>query len=124
MTDYFRGVITPTLRDEATQAGAKLKSLPRALRNALANGGRWLDDRSRERLQEVVKERPLLATVCDFRNRLANVLERGKRQQPKPVLTNLQEWCREAEATGIGRCRNSRCACAVTHWCRCTCTPA
>ena len=100
MTDYFRGVITPTLRDEATQAGAKLKSLPRALRNALANGGRWLDDRSRERLQEVVKESPLLATVCDFRNRLANVLERGNGNS-ETVLTNLQEWCREAEATGI-----------------------
>ncbi|HET7777783.1 MAG TPA: fatty acid desaturase [Rudaea sp.] len=99
-TDYFRGVITPTLRDEATQAGAKLKSLPRALRNALANGGRWLDDRSRERLQEVVKERPLLATVCDFRNRLANVLERGN-GNAETVLTNLQEWCREAEASGI-----------------------
>jgi len=100
MTDYFRGVITPTLRDEATHAGATLKSLPRALRNALANGGRWLDDRSRERLQEVVKERPLLATVCDFRNRLANVLERGNGNS-ETVLTNLQEWCREAEATGI-----------------------
>jgi stearoyl-CoA desaturase (delta-9 desaturase) len=100
MTDYFRGVITPTLRDEASQAGAKLKSLPRALRNALANGGRWLDDRSRERLQEVVKESPLLATVCDFRNRLANVLERGN-GNADTVLTNLQEWCREAEATGI-----------------------
>jgi stearoyl-CoA desaturase (delta-9 desaturase) len=100
MTDYFRGVITPTLRDEASQAGAKLKSLPRALRNALANGGRWLDERSRERLQEVVKERPLLATVCDFRNRLANVLERGN-GNAETVLTNLQEWCREAEATGI-----------------------
>ena len=100
MTDYFRGVITPTLRDEATQAGATLKSLPRALRNALANGGRWLDERSRERLQEVVKERPLLAVVCDFRNRLANVLERGN-GNADTVLTNLQEWCREAEATGI-----------------------
>jgi len=93
-------VITPTLRDEATHAGATLKSLPRALRNALANGGRWLDDRSRERLQEVVKERPLLATVCDFRNRLANVLERGN-GNAETVLTNLQEWCREAEASGI-----------------------
>jgi stearoyl-CoA desaturase (delta-9 desaturase) len=100
MTDYFRGVITPTLRDEAAQAGAKLKSLPRALRNALANGGRWLDERSRERLQEVVKESPLLATVCDFRNRLANVLERGN-GNADTVLTNLQEWCREAEASGI-----------------------
>jgi stearoyl-CoA desaturase (delta-9 desaturase) len=100
MTDYFRGVINPTLREEAAQAGAKLKALPRALRNALANGGRWLDAHSREHLQEIVKQRPRLATVCDFRARLAAVLERGN-GSGEAMLKNLQDWCHEAEATGI-----------------------
>ena len=98
MADYFRGVIAPTLREEAAQAGASLKALPRALRRALGNGGRWLDERSRERLQEAVKERPLLAKVCEFRTRLAAVLERSNAET---MLANLQEWCREAEASGI-----------------------
>jgi len=98
MTDYFRGVIAPTLREEAAHAGAKVKALPRALRKALANGGRWLDERSRERMQEAVKERPLLAKVCEFRVRLATVLERSNAET---MLANLQEWCREAEASGI-----------------------
>jgi len=101
MTDYFKGVISPTLRDEAAQAGAKLKELPRALRNALANGGRWLDEHSRERLQEIIKQRPRLATVCEFRNRLAAVLERGNGNNESTMLANLQTWCAEAEATGI-----------------------
>ena len=100
MTDYFRGVISPILRDEAAHAGASLKALPRALRKALANGGRWLDERSRERLQDIVKERPLLATVCEFRTRLAGVLERGN-SGTEAMLASLQDWCREAEATGI-----------------------
>jgi stearoyl-CoA desaturase (delta-9 desaturase) len=100
MTDYFQGVISPTLREEAAQAGAKLKALPRALRKALANGGRWLDEHSRERLQEVVKQRPVLATVCEFRVRLASVLDRGN-GGAEAMLASLQEWCREAEATGI-----------------------
>jgi stearoyl-CoA desaturase (Delta-9 desaturase) len=100
MTDYFRGVIAPTLRDEAVHAGASLKALPRALRKALANGGRWLDEHSRERLQEIVKQRPLLATVCEFRTRLAGVLERGN-GGAEAMMASLQEWCREAEATGI-----------------------
>ena len=98
MTDYFRGVIAPTLREEAAHAGASLKALPRAMRKALANGGRWLDERSRERLQEAVKERPLLAKVCEFRTRLATVLERSNAEM---MLSNLQEWCREAESSGI-----------------------
>jgi len=100
MTDYFKGVIAPTLREEAAQAGANLKALPRALRKALANGGRWLDERSRERLHEEVKQRPLLATVCEFRTRLAGVLERGN-GGAEAMLNALQDWCREAEATGI-----------------------
>ena len=100
MTDYFRGVITPTLREEAAQAGAKLKALPRALRNALANGGRWLDEHSRQHLQEIVQQRPRLAVVCDFRARLAAVLERGN-GTGDAMLKNLQDWCHEAEATGI-----------------------
>jgi len=100
MTDYFKGVIAPTLREEAAQAGANLKALPRALRKALANGGRWLDERSRERMQEAVKQRPLLAKVCEFRARLATVLERGN-GGGEAMLANLQDWCREAEASGI-----------------------
>jgi stearoyl-CoA desaturase (delta-9 desaturase) len=100
MTDYFRGVISPTLREEAANAGAKVKALPRALRKALANGGRWLDERSRERLQDEVKQRPLLAKVCEFRARLATVLERGN-GSGEAMLANLQDWCREAEASGI-----------------------
>jgi stearoyl-CoA desaturase (delta-9 desaturase) len=100
MTDYFRGVIAPALSDEAANAGAKLKNLPRALRKALANGGRWLDERSRERLQDEVRQRPLLATVCEFRTRLAGVLERGN-SGTEAMLASLQDWCREAEATGI-----------------------
>jgi stearoyl-CoA desaturase (delta-9 desaturase) len=100
MTDYFKGVIAPTLRDEAVHAGASIKALPRALRKALANGGRWLDEHSREHLQEIVKQRPLLSTVCEFRARLAVVLERGN-SGAEAMMTSLQEWCHEAEATGI-----------------------
>jgi stearoyl-CoA desaturase (Delta-9 desaturase) len=100
MTDYFKGVIAPTLHEEAVHAGESIKALPRALRKALANGGRWLDEHSRERLQEIVKQRPLLSTVCEFRTRLASVLERGN-GGAEVMLSGLQEWCREAEATGI-----------------------
>jgi stearoyl-CoA desaturase (delta-9 desaturase) len=100
MTDYFCGVILPTLREEAAHAGASLKDLPRTLRRGLANGGRWLDECSRAHLQEIVRQRPLLATVCDFRARLAALLERGN-HGAEAMLAALQEWCREAEASGI-----------------------
>jgi len=51
-------------------------------------------------MQEAVKERPLLAKVCEFRARLATVLERSN-GGGEAMLANLQDWCREAEASGI-----------------------
>lgn len=100
MSDYFSGVIAPTLREEAVHAGASIKSLPRKLRKALANGGRWLDSHSRERLEAVVRERPLLATVCEFRARLAQLTERNGRNA-EAMLESVKQWCHEAESSGI-----------------------
>jgi stearoyl-CoA desaturase (delta-9 desaturase) len=100
MSDYFRGVIAPTLRNEVAQAGNGLKGVPRKLRRALANGGRWLDEGSRERLASFVARHPELRTVCEFRARLAGLTERNGRNA-EGMLDGLKQWCHEAEATGI-----------------------
>src|SRR3546814_7425407 len=70
MSDYFRGVIVPTLRAEAQQAGDSLRALPRRMRKALINGGRWLDDDAGQRLRTFIAQRPNLATVYEFPQRL------------------------------------------------------
>jgi stearoyl-CoA desaturase (delta-9 desaturase) len=100
MSDYFRGVIVPTMREEAANAGAGIKALPRKLRKALGNGGRWLDAASRERMNAFTETRPQLRTVCEFRARLAALTERNGRNGDA-LLDNLKQWCHEAEATGI-----------------------
>src|SRR5690606_34675109 len=100
MSDYFRGVIAPTRREEANNAGAGIKALPRRLRRALGNGGRWLDAASRERLTAFTDKHPRLRTVCEFRARLAEITERNGRNA-EAMVEALKEWCREAEATGI-----------------------
>ncbi|MGA9342746.1 MAG: transposase, partial [Rhodanobacteraceae bacterium] len=104
MRDYFRGVTAPmlraTLRAEKASADTATLALPRKLRRAMANGGRWLDEASRAKLQRALRERPQLAVVCDFRSRLAGLLERNGRK-PEALLESLKQWCHEAEATGI-----------------------
>jgi stearoyl-CoA desaturase (Delta-9 desaturase) len=100
MSDYFRGVIAPTLREEASSAGAGIKALPRRLRRALGNGGRWLDAASRERMTAFTDKHPRLRTVCEFRARLAELTERNGRNA-EGMVEALKDWCREAEATGI-----------------------
>jgi stearoyl-CoA desaturase (Delta-9 desaturase) len=97
MTDYFRGVTAPTLRAEAAQAGASLKELPRRLRKALSSGGRWLDSDARDRLGNWISQRPAMATVMEYRNRLQELME-GRNGEA--MLEGLKQWCREAEDSG------------------------
>ncbi|WP_297926093.1 fatty acid desaturase [Metallibacterium sp.] len=98
LTDYYRQVIIPTLKDEAAQASERVRAVPSKLRRALADGGRWLDGEGRQRMQTLIERRPALRTVIEFRARLVASLDQ---RVPEQALKNLQQWVREAEASGI-----------------------
>jgi stearoyl-CoA desaturase (delta-9 desaturase) len=100
MKHYFRHVTVPTLSQELAHAGESLKALPGRMRRALANDGRWLDGHTREHLVQWIRERPSLATVIEFRARLAGMLERGSASS-EAMLESLKQWCHEAEQSGI-----------------------
>src|SRR3546814_18994384 len=69
------------------------------MRKALINGGRWLDDDAGQRLRTFIAQRPNLATVYEFRQRLRAVYERSG-QSSDAMLDALRQWCREAESSG------------------------
>ncbi|GHE42718.1 fatty acid desaturase [Vulcaniibacterium thermophilum] len=100
MTDYYRSVMLPALREEAARAGEGMRRLPRQWRKALADGGRWLDGDARARLQAWLAERPKMATLAEFRQRLAQVLD-DRSHDAQATLQKLHAWCAEAEASGI-----------------------
>jgi stearoyl-CoA desaturase (delta-9 desaturase) len=101
MTDFQRDVLKPALREEASAAGAKLRSLlPRKLRRGLADDGRWLKPDARAKLQAFVAQRPRIGTLVEHRRRLAAVLE-SRSQDAADRLHALQAWCHDAEASGI-----------------------
>ncbi|MFZ5657458.1 MAG: DesA family fatty acid desaturase [Pseudomonadota bacterium] len=101
MTDYYRTVTLPALREEAAAMNAKARHLlPSKLRRGLADGGRWLDDEKRARLAAFLAERPRLATIAEYRARLAQVLDE-RSSDAKATLARLHAWCQEAEASGI-----------------------
>jgi stearoyl-CoA desaturase (delta-9 desaturase) len=97
-TDYYRNVILPTLREEAGHAGESIKSVPLRFRRALADGGRWLDSEGRERMQAIMAKRPTLRVVCEYRARLAELMDQRGADQ---ALKGLQQWIHEAEQSGI-----------------------
>lgn len=101
MTDYQRNVLKPALREEAAQAGAKLRALlPRKLRRGLVDDGRWLKPDAREQLRNWVSQRPRISALVEHRARLSALLE-ARSHDAAERLKALQAWCHEAEASGI-----------------------
>jgi len=102
MTDYQRNVFKPALREEAAAAGARMRELlPKRLRRGLVDDGRWLKPDARQQLSDWVAQRPRIRTLVEHRARLAAVLE-ARSHDAAERLKQLQQWCHEAEASGIG----------------------
>ncbi|HEV2622949.1 MAG TPA: fatty acid desaturase [Frateuria sp.] len=93
--DYASSVIAPILAQQ--RFGARSV---RRLRRALANGGRWLDPSTRSELAALVHARRYLTEVCDFRDRLADMTARNRRDI-SPLAQDLRRWCTDAESSGI-----------------------
>ncbi|HYG07513.1 MAG TPA: fatty acid desaturase [Stenotrophomonas sp.] len=102
MTDYQRNVFTPALREEAAAAGARMRELlPKRLRRGLVDDGRWLKPDARQQLRDWVAQRPRIRTLVEHRARLAALLE-ARTHDASERLRQLQAWCHDAEASGIG----------------------
>ncbi len=92
-TDYFSTVLKPHFKIEA-------HALPRRVRRALRSDGRWLDEAHRNKLQRFIAERPHLATLLAYRQRLLAIYEL-KSAEAEAKMDALRAWCAEAEASGI-----------------------
>jgi stearoyl-CoA desaturase (delta-9 desaturase) len=100
MSDYFRIVIVPSLREDMAGTEARWKALPGRLRRALRDHGRWLKPEQQQRLDSWIAEHPRIATVFDYRQRLRAVFERTS-QGTEATREALHQWCVEAEQSGI-----------------------
>lgn len=91
-TDYFSTVLKPQVKVDA-------RGLPRRIRRALRNEGRWLAPAHQERMRDFVAARPQLATLLDYRRRLMAIYEM-RSAEAEAKMEALRAWCREAEASG------------------------
>lgn len=100
LSNYARDVLMPVTKKElCTSADSCNKVFRQAKRLLLREEGR-LDEMARQRLQKVLDQSQNLRTVYQFRQRLQEVWERTATNQEQ-LLKSLQEWCHQAEATGI-----------------------
>lgn len=100
LADYAREVSKPVSRQQLFTTGSRSR---KAYRQAL----RWLGSRVRDlepavqqRFAALLEENEILETVYLFRQRLQDIWEKTASSQEQ-LLQALQEWCVQAEASGI-----------------------
>lgn len=99
LRDYTRSVTLPVFRNELSREGVRA-GITRRARRLLVRRPQLLDDASRQRLRALLQRNPRLATVVEFRERLQALWE-GAHVSNDRLITQLKEWCAQAEASGI-----------------------
>ncbi len=100
MSDYGRKVIRRVYREEHAKAARSGRIVLRRLRRILNRPQFQLDAESQQVLEKLLNENDALKAVYEFRQRLQALWQSGTRSE-ETLLHELQEWCHQAEASGI-----------------------
>jgi stearoyl-CoA desaturase (delta-9 desaturase) len=96
MAHYAKEVIAPVFSQEKQKSA----DLGRRVKTLLIREQSLLKDQSQQALADILNHNQTLKVVYDFRNRFQAIWDQTTASQ-KDLLEALQNWCKEAEATGI-----------------------
>jgi stearoyl-CoA desaturase (delta-9 desaturase) len=100
LSHYARDVVMPVLREELHSADQSCRRLLRRAHRPLVRGDAVMNEDAKGRVQAALNLSQTLATVYDYKKRL-QALWQSHSSSPDSLLHNLQDWCKQAEATGI-----------------------
>jgi len=100
MASYARDVIRPVLRQELRQCDGSCKRVLRRARSLLIRDASLINARARERLDQILARFNDLKIVYQYRQQLQTVWA-SKAASQEALRKALQEWCQQAEETGI-----------------------
>ena len=100
MAQYSKNVILPVLREERRRAGEAGSLMLRRMRTLLIREASLVDQSNQQQLASVLKRYHSLEVVYQYRLKLQNIWAKSAATQHE-LVEALQEWCRQAEATGI-----------------------
>jgi stearoyl-CoA desaturase (delta-9 desaturase) len=100
MAQYARQVVGTVYREELAKAQGAYRTMLRHARRLLLRDESLLTEDSRQRLQSVLQTNKTLETVYEYRARLRAIWKQRTATR-EALVQALQEWCRQAEATGI-----------------------
>jgi stearoyl-CoA desaturase (Delta-9 desaturase) len=102
---YAQEVLAPVSRAELCRSQGYCRRMARHANRLLVLEGARIDARARARLEQLLAQSQQLATVYQYRERLREIWERAAPSQDA-LLKSLQDWCQQAEATGIQALEN------------------
>ncbi len=99
MAAYAHEVVARVYREEIRRAGLESRSLLKPVKRWL-NRESLLDEATRARLSQALEHSHALARVHQFKHSLQSLWS-ARSAAPETLVAALQEWCRQAEETGI-----------------------
>ena len=100
MAGYTRDVILPALSEEKKRAGKAGQALLSRARTVLVRDTTLMKEVQKTKLATVLDNFQSLRVTYQFRVKLQEIWSRSTASQ-KELIEALQEWCVQAEATGI-----------------------
>lgn len=100
MANYSKTVILPVLQEERRKAGQAGVAMLRRMRTLLIRETSLVDASKKKELDTALEKHQSLKVVYQFRLKLQNIWAKSTASQ-KELLEALQEWCKQAEASGI-----------------------
>lgn len=100
LSHYAKEVVVPVLREEAHKADEGCRHLLRRARTTLVRGDAVMGEEDKTQLQAALSRSERLTTVYEYKTRLQELWQRSHTSQDS-LLHHLQEWCKQAEETGI-----------------------
>jgi stearoyl-CoA desaturase (delta-9 desaturase) len=100
MSRYTRDVVAPALREEKKRASKASAVLLRRAKTVLVRDVSMMEPSQKAGLATVLENFHSLRTVYQYRLKLQAIWSHST-ASPKELLEALQEWCQQAEASGI-----------------------
>ncbi len=100
MAQYSKQVMARVHKDELRRADSWERTVLRRAKRLLSRDESLMDEDAKQNLASVLEQNQQLHTVYHFKQRLQSIWKRSTATQ-EHLLHALQEWCHQAEQTGI-----------------------
>lgn len=100
MSDYTRNVVSRVYKEEHAKAARSGRIALRKLKRMINRPQFQLDNETRLHLETLLNENETLKAVYEFKQKLQTLWQTSTHTEER-LLQELQDWCRQAEESGI-----------------------